>query len=599
MPVKDWWSNRNWFLSLHTILILVWGCINVAYYPTLQNYVLYLWILPSFYAAMYFSPRVYLITLAQETVLSTVVVWQTPSTFFTSIQTVLFVNIIMLMVFEFLYQYRRKIVLLEEQYQHEISIYRHTLTQAKFVPYERDYVTNTFSFIGDTIEELTGYTKDTFTPEYWEHNSEVIKVLGEGKGLSARRAVEEARSGHVTHWIAECMITVNENQHRFLLNSAIELVNQQGESVRSIGFLQDITEQKLSDHLMHSENVVLEQIIANKPLPEIAETLTQLFEEVFPRSLCSLILYNESSNTIHSLSSRSLPEAYVNAIDGFELTSFQGSCGRAIQTKQSVIVTDTYTDPVWSGHHNLAKKFQLKTCWSIPILSAQGKVFGTFAVYFTTSRKPMPEELEYLQRWARIVTIAFESSKRDRKLRENEQWFRSIIEHSSDAVFVYNLDGDIQYASPASLQLTGFEMHEVLGKSFMDFIHPDDLPKAELAFSRMKNNHRLRPQTENLRICHASGQWIYIEAVGRNLLHIPAVNGFIVNARDVTDRKMAEDALRRQEEQLWRSQNLESLGRLTKGISHEFNNLLTKIYGNCEIIRMQSGLPESLQDGLK
>lgn len=592
----SWMNHRFWFVTLHTILIIGWGVINVAYYPILQNHGLYFWLLPSAFAAAFFSRRVYLITLLQECVLSTVVVWQTPSTFHTSMHTVLFVNGVLLIVFECLFRFRNKLRQLEQQYQREISIYRNSLTQAKFVPYERDYVANTFSFLGDTVNELTGFSKETLTPDFWDMNSDVIKVLGEGQGMTAQRAVEEARHGAISHWVAECSFKLNENQHRFFLNSAIEVKDNKGQSIRSIGFLQDITEQKLSEHLTFSENAVLEQIITNQPLKQIAETLVLKFEEVFPYSMCSLLTYQDSTKTLHNLASPSLLKDYVDRIDGLDISSYQGSCGRAIQTKSYVIVTDTYTDPIWEGYSDFMKRFRLKTCWSFPILSAQNKVLGTFAVYFHSSREPMTVEIEYIQRWANIITLAFEASKRDQNLRENEEWFRTMIEHSSDAVFVYNKDGYIQYASPFSLNLTGFETHELLGKHHHELIHPEDVEKAERAFLQMKETYTIKPQTEQMRIQHKSGYWISIEIMGRNLLHIPTVNGMVVNVRDVTDRRLAEDALRRQEEQLWRSQNLESLGRLTKGISHEFNNLLTKIYGNCEIIKFQPNLPDTVRE---
>lgn len=580
------------FVAFHTCLIIGWGLINVLYYPTLKNHVLYLWLLPSLYAAMFFPVRVYVITLLQEMILSIVVVYQNPGSFFTSLHTILFVNGLLLIVFEFIFQLRRKQEQFEERYEKEISIYRKVLTHAKFVPYERDYSTNTYSFIGEHIESLTGYPKEKWTPDFWDYISTIEMVLGDAKGLAKNKAIHEARHGHLTTWMAECLLTVPNNRQRWILNSAVEIKNEKGHSLRSIGFLQDITEQKLNEHLMQSQNEVLEMIISHEPLIRIAETLVLKFEEIFPQSYCSMLRYDEKNNRLHNLASPSLPIDYVQLIDGLQAGPKQGSCGTAVYTKQKIVVTDTYTDPLWDGYHHVAEKFRLRTCWSVPIISGQGGVFGTFAIYYTNSREPLQEELDYIHRWTRIAMIAFEASKSDQKLRDNEQWFRAMIEHASDAVFVFNTEGFMQYASPACESLTGFKPDELLKTHYQDIAHPEDLEAVNQGFTRMLTNFSSPPKLVQIRIRHKDRQWIHVETVGRNMLRIPAVGGLVVNIRDITDRKVAEEALRSQQEQLWRSQKLESLGRLTKGISHEFNNLFTKIYGNCELIMMQKNMPD-------
>jgi signal transduction histidine kinase/CheY-like chemotaxis protein len=82
----------------------------------------------------------------------------------------------------------------------------------------------------------------------------------------------------------------------------------------------------------------------------------------------------------------------------------------------------------------------------------------------------------------------------------------------------------------------------------------------------------------------AGDQWMMIEGTGYNMLHNPAVQGIVVNARDVTERVTAEEALRYSEEQLHQALKMEAVGRLAGGIAHDFNNLLTAIRGYSDMI---------------
>ena len=100
--------------------------------------------------------------------------------------------------------------------------------------------------------------------------------------------------------------------------------------------------------------------------------------------------------------------AALAAIDGVEIGPAVGSCGTAAYTKAPVIVTDIETDPLWSDYRELPLKYSLRACWSIPLISSEGRVLGTFAMYYRETRSPAADELGLIDAAGRLATIAIE-----------------------------------------------------------------------------------------------------------------------------------------------------------------------------------------------
>ena len=167
------------------------------------------------------------------------------------------------------------------------------------------------------------------------------------------------------------------------------------------------------------------------------------------------------------------------------------------------------------------------------------------------------------------------------RLRERE--FRSLLEHGRDVISVLDPDGDIRYTSPAVERVLGYGRGDLAGTYFGELVHPDDVPSMLELFDRAIRAPG-RPSVSEMRVLHRNGSWRILETVGTSLIDDPAVRGIVVNSRDVTERRLAEEALRRSEQQLLQVQKMEAVGRLAGGVAHDFNNLLTAIRGNAELL---------------
>jgi len=121
------------------------------------------------------------------------------------------------------------------------------------------------------------------------------------------------------------------------------------------------------------------------------------------------------------------------------------------------------------------------------------------------------------------------------------------MENSLDAVTIMNEDGTIRYESPSYEGLLGFKPEERVGSNLLERIHPDDVTRVTELFAEFLQNRGGTLHTE-VRAQHKDGSWRSIEAIGSNLLDNPVVKGIVINLRDITERKRAEEALRESEE---------------------------------------------------
>jgi PAS domain S-box-containing protein len=126
--------------------------------------------------------------------------------------------------------------------------------------------------------------------------------------------------------------------------------------------------------------------------------------------------------------------------------------------------------------------------------------------------------------------------------RKHERRFQALVEESKDNISVIDADGVFQYQSPAVERILGYEPEETIGNAVWEYIHPDDRERLESTFEEWVATPGATEPVE-YRARHADGSWRWLEANGNNQLSNPAVEGYVVNSRDITERKEREREL--------------------------------------------------------
>lgn len=125
-----------------------------------------------------------------------------------------------------------------------------------------------------------------------------------------------------------------------------------------------------------------------------------------------------------------------------------------------------------------------------------------------------------------------------------EHRYRRLIEETSDVIIIVDPDGTFQYLSPSAEDGIGYAPHELVGENGFEYIHPEDRDEAMTQFFAMVENQELRPTLE-FRFEQKDGSTVWLEVEGRNLLEEPTIEGLVVYARNITDRKEREQRLER------------------------------------------------------
>ncbi|HEY6752769.1 MAG TPA: PAS domain S-box protein [Rubrobacteraceae bacterium] len=149
-----------------------------------------------------------------------------------------------------------------------------------------------------------------------------------------------------------------------------------------------------------------------------------------------------------------------------------------------------------------------------------------------------------------IVREITERKRAEEALRESEERFHALVQNALDIVMITDVEGTIRYVSPSVERVLGYRTEEQIGTNAAEYVHPDDLKKGLEALSEAVSKPGVHPVAVETRVRHKDGSWRCLEGIANNLLDDPAIEGVVFNHRDVTDRKAAEEEVRRLNENL-------------------------------------------------
>ena len=393
---------------------------------------------------------------------------------------------------------------------------------------------------------------------------------------AARNAVARAKAGGRAMFEGFCRTA--RGAERWWDVVVTPITDESGTVVQLLAISRDITPRRQETDFRAGQQEVLEMIATGVSLDAVLTRLVLLVERHSNGMLCSVLLLDEDGVHLRQGAAPSLPASFNQAIEGAAIGPRAGSCGTAMYSGRTVISTDVLADPVWEDYRELAVAHNLRSCWSAPILSAQKRVLGSFAMYYSEPRGPRGEELRMVELAANIAGIAIDHQRTLEALRRSEERNRAILRAIPDWMFILSADGvflDYHAKDPADLLLPP---HVFLGKTIRDVMPPVISNPLSAAMAGALASDE--PQKFEYTLESDQTQYFYEACVvrcdGNKILSI---------VRDISDRKRAEMDAAIQRRELAHLSRVTTLGELSGALAHELSQPMSAILINAQAAR--------------
>jgi PAS domain S-box-containing protein len=166
-------------------------------------------------------------------------------------------------------------------------------------------------------------------------------------------------------------------------------------------------------------------------------------------------------------------------------------------------------------------------------------------------------------------------------LRRSERRLHSLLRNASDIIAVLDHEGRFVFEGATAERILGYSREELVGRKLFDILAPEGAKMGFAFLERLRSEPELTHRTE-FRLCHADGSWRDFEVIGSNLLHDPAVGGFVVNFRDITERNLAAAELR---DAMVRAEAAnQAKSEFLANMSHELRTPLNAVIGFAEFL---------------
>lgn len=333
---------------------------------------------------------------------------------------------------------------------------------------------------------------------------------------------------------------------------------------------------------------VLESIARGEPLVRTLDLVARIMEAQTPGVLCSVLLLDEEGRHVRHAAAPSLPDRFTRAIDGEAIGPAAGSCGTAAFRREAVVVEDIASDPLWDGYREVALAEGLRACWSTPILSQDGAVLGTLALYRRIPGPPSRHQQAVMAAATQTAAIAIEHDRTVEALRRNEEWLRVAVRAGRVGIWECHIPSDRVVWNEELADIFGWPPGtELTLTRVIAAIHPEDREVFERAYQAMLAGEAGLDVEYRIIRPDGTARWLRAKAALETDEHGAPyrVRGV---AMDVTARRQSEEETRRRDAQLAEAQRIAQVG------SYEWDIRRDTVFRSDELFRIFAVGPQEM-----
>src|SRR6202165_1858361 len=324
----------------------------------------------------------------------------------------------------------------------------------------------------------------------------------------------------------------------------------------------------------------LKMILIGAPLNDILRSVALLIEAHSEGAVCSIFLLDEDGQHLRYAAAPKMSDEYRVATDGVSIGPHVGSCGAAAYLRQPVFVSDVLSHPHFANFKDLIVRTGMRASWSSPIMSHDGRVLGTFGMFYREVREPGPTEIQLIDYASRIAGIAIEQNRAEQKLRQDERELRQLIDFLPQHVLVLDTEGFLLQANQMLLDYNGHTLEEMQGAGTNERherdLHPEDL-------ERTRNERRCGlasgvPFEIEKRMRGKDGRYRWFLFRYNPLLNEQGrVARWFATATDIEDRKQTEQRVRNENLALREQIDRDSMFEEIVGSSEALRQVLVQV----------------------
>ncbi|RBW46677.1 bifunctional diguanylate cyclase/phosphodiesterase [Psychromonas sp. B3M02] len=233
--------------------------------------------------------------------------------------------------------------------------------------------------------------------------------------------------------------------------------------------------------LLASQQKILTKIALGEPLHETLASICLAIEALIGDDNAKCSILKLIDNLLYSIAGPSIPDSYSHLINGLKIGPAVGSCGTAAFLGKRVLVEDIPHSPLWENFKSIAEQYDFKACWSTPIISTKSEVLGTFAIYYSDPKVASKKNLELIDYFVHLSSIAIEKSndalqmqKLVKDLKVTNQNLNAFIKVIPDPAIIITKEGLYLNVYAASENLLSDPINELVGKNIKDILSESD-----------------------------------------------------------------------------------------------------------------------------
>ena len=317
-------------------------------------------------------------------------------------------------------------------------------------------------YLGVTLDKVTGWNWTAFI-----HPEDVEGIVAKWRACLA--------TGEIFEY--ETRVRRANGEYRWMFHRKVPLRDALGNIVKWYGSSLDIEDRKQAEVLLSAEKRLLEMTASDVTLERILNDLCLFIEEQRSGTLASVLLLNPDGVYLCLAAGPNIPNEWKQQMERMPIGPCAGSCGTAAFTRSPVIVSDIATDPLWEvpEHRASALKHGLRASWSSPVLSSNGKVLGTFCMYYREPRSPEAQDLELIKSATHLVGVAIERDRAKQALQRSEAYLTGAQSLSHTGSFGCKLSTGEMFWSEETFRIYGYDRSTKPSvERVLQRVHPED-----------------------------------------------------------------------------------------------------------------------------